>query len=322
VELVEPAARVALARAVPVDSPAVPVARVLPDSPAPRVVAEMPILTWGNKAASTVENGSEEQPAGRHEGNMSVAEADTVVLETVDPAALPVDGPTPVIELHGVEKVYRTGSLEVRALQGVSLRIDRGEYVAIMGPSGSGKSTLMHIIGCLDVPTAGHYLLAGEDVGDMDEVELAEVRNRQIGFVFQQFNLLASLNAWRNVELPLTYAGVRREERKRRAVEALDRVGLAERIGHRPGELSGGQQQRVAVARALVSDPALILADEPTGNLDSVATEDALALFDELHAQGRTIVLITHEAEVAQRARRIVRVRDGWIQSDGPSDRR
>jgi putative ABC transport system ATP-binding protein len=203
----------------------------------------------------------------------------------------------------------------------VSLRIDQGEYVAIMGPSGSGKSTLMHIIGCLDVPTEGGYLLAGEDVGEMDEVDLAQVRNRQIGFVFQQFNLLPSLNAWRNVELPLTYAGVKREERKRRALEALDRVGLADRVGHRPGELSGGQQQRVAVARALVSDPALILADEPTGNLDSVATEDALALFDELHAQGRTIVLITHEIDVAERSRRIVRVRDGRIQSDGPGAR-
>ena len=185
-----------------------------------------------------------------------------------------------------------------------------------MGPSGSGKSTLMHIIGCLDVPTAGDYLLAGEDVGEMDEVELAEVRNRQIGFVFQQFNLLPSLTAWRNVELPLTYAGVKRDERKRRAIEALERVGLADRVDHRPGELSGGQQQRVAVARALVSDPALILADEPTGNLDSVATEDALALFDELHAQGRTIVLITHELDVAQRSRRIVRVRDGLLQTD------
>jgi putative ABC transport system ATP-binding protein len=174
----------------------------------------------------------------------------------------------------------------------------------------------MHIIGCLDVPTTGRYLLAGEDVGEMDEVDLAHVRNRQIGFVFQQFNLLPSLNAWRNVELPLTYAGVRRDERRRRAVRALDRVGLGDRIAHRPGELSGGQQQRVAVARALVTDPALILADEPTGNLDSVATADALALFDDLHAQGRTIVLITHEAEVAERARRIVRVRDGRIRPD------
>ena len=265
------------------------------------------ILTWGQQPPAA-------DPAGRH----SAAGTDTAAsaVQVLD-AAGPATGPAPVIELHDVTKVYATGSLEVRALQGVSLRIDRGEYVAIMGPSGSGKSTLMHIIGCLDVPTAGQYLLAGEDVGEMDEVELAEVRNRQIGFVLQQFNLLPSLNAWRNVELPLTYAGVKRDERKRRAIEALDRVGLADRVGHRPGELSGGQQQRVAVARALVSDPALILADEPTGNLDSVATEDALALFDELHAQGRTIVLITHEIDVAERARRIVRVRDGWIQADG-----
>jgi len=245
--------------------------------------------------------------------------SDTVELGVVDPERL--TGPAPVIELHDVQKVYASGQLEVHALQGISLRIDPGEYVAIMGPSGSGKSTLMHIIGCLDVPTAGRYLLAGEDVGEMDEIELAHVRNRQIGFVFQQFNLLASLTAWRNVELPLTYAGVKRGERKRRAMQALDRVGLADRMDHRPGELSGGQQQRVAVARALVSDPALILADEPTGNLDSVSTEDVLALLDELHMQGRTIVLITHEAEVADRARRIVRVRDGRLHSDQPGGR-
>ncbi len=225
---------------------------------------------------------------------------------------------TPVIELRGVEKVYTTGSVQVRALQGVSLRIDRGEYVAVMGPSGSGKSTLMHILGCLDVPTGGRFLLEGEDVGEMDEVDLARVRNRQIGFVFQQFNLLPSFSGWRNVELPLTYAGVSRDERRVRAMAALERVGLGDRVAHRPGELSGGQQQRVAVARALVTDPALILADEPTGNLDSVSTEDVLGLFDELHAFGRTVVLITHEAEVAQRARRVIRVRDGRVLSDEP----
>jgi putative ABC transport system ATP-binding protein len=222
----------------------------------------------------------------------------------------------PVIELHDVDKVYEMGSIRVDALRGVSLRIEEGEYVAIMGPSGSGKSTLMHILGCLDVPTSGRYLLAGEDVSVMDDVELAEVRNRRIGFVFQQFNLLPSLSALRNVELPLSYAAVDRGVRHQRARDALERVGLGDRLDHRPGELSGGQQQRVAVARAVATDPALILADEPTGNLDSTATADVLGLFDDLHAAGRTVVLITHEAEVAGRAARIVRIRDGVIVSD------
>jgi putative ABC transport system ATP-binding protein len=225
----------------------------------------------------------------------------------------------PVIALSEVRKTYRSGSLHVQALRGVDLRIDVGEYVAIMGPSGSGKSTLMHILGCLDVPSEGRYLLAGEDVSVMSEAQLAVVRNRRVGFVFQQFNLLPSLSAWRNVELPLTYAGVPRDERRQRAVAALDRVGLGDRVEHRPGELSGGQQQRVAVARALVSEPALVLADEPTGNLDSVATEDALQMFADLHAQGRTVVLITHEREVAARANRIVNIRDGEIRSDTSS---
>jgi putative ABC transport system ATP-binding protein len=219
----------------------------------------------------------------------------------------------PVIELEQVGKLYRTGSIEVEALRGVSLAIARGEYVAIMGPSGSGKSTLMHILGCLDVPTSGRYRLAGEDVGEMDEIELAEVRNRRVGFVFQQFNLLPSLTALRNVEIPLSYAGVSGERRRRRAIEALDRVGLGDRVAHRPGELSGGQQQRVAVARALVTDPDLVLADEPTGNLDSTASAEVLALFDELHRQGRTVVLITHESEVARRAVQIIRLRDGAV---------
>jgi putative ABC transport system ATP-binding protein len=218
-----------------------------------------------------------------------------------------------VIDVDDVRKVYRTGEVAVEALRGVTLSIAEGEYVAIMGPSGSGKSTLMHILGCLDVPTSGEYRLAGEDVGAMDEIELAEVRNRRIGFVFQQFNLLPSLTALRNVEVPLSYAGLPREIRRHRATVALDRVGLGDRMLHRPGELSGGQQQRVAVARALATDPALVLADEPTGNLDSVATEDVLQLLGELHDQGRTIVLITHERDVAARASRVIQIRDGMV---------
>jgi putative ABC transport system ATP-binding protein len=220
-----------------------------------------------------------------------------------------------VIELEQVYKTYATGSLEVHALRGVSLKIGEGEYVAVMGPSGSGKSTLMHIVGCLDVPSSGRYRLAGTDVSAMDEADLAHVRNRRIGFVFQQFNLLPSLSAWRNVELPLCYTGVPRHERRERALAALDRVGLADRVEHRPGELSGGQQQRVAVARALVTDPALILADEPTGNLDSRSSDDVLALLDELHGAGRTVVLITHESSVAGRAGRTLRIRDGLLDS-------
>nr|WP_202890177.1 ABC transporter ATP-binding protein [Actinopolymorpha rutila] len=215
-----------------------------------------------------------------------------------------------------VGKTYRRGAFEVEALCGVTLDIPAGDYVAIMGPSGSGKSTLMHILGCLDVPTRGSYLLAGQDVSRMGETELADVRNRRIGFVFQQFNLLPSLPAWRNVELPLVYAGVGRAERRERAMRALGRVGLADRVDHRPGELSGGQQQRVAIARALVGDPALILADEPTGNLDSHSSAEVLALLGELHASGRTIILITHEPDVAKAADRILRIRDGVL-TDG-----
>ena len=221
-----------------------------------------------------------------------------------------------IIELAGVRKTYRSGSIEFEALRGVDTRIEQGEYVAVVGPSGSGKSTLMNILGCLDNPTEGSYLLAGEDVSTMSEAQLAEVRNRRIGFVFQQFNLLASLPAWRNVELPLVYAGVSRAARRERAVAALTRVGLADRLDNKPGELSGGQQQRVAVARALVTEPALILADEPTGNLDSVSSADVLTLLDELHAAGRTIVLITHEHDVAANAQRNLVIRDGEITSD------
>jgi putative ABC transport system ATP-binding protein len=218
-----------------------------------------------------------------------------------------------VIELLDVNKIYKSGTLEVHACVDVSLTIDEGEFVAVSGPSGSGKSTLMHIMGCLDVPTSGTYRLAGEDVSKMNEDQLAHVRNRRIGFVFQQFNLLPSVSAWRNVELPLAYSGVPRHERRERAMHALDQVGLLERVDHRPGELSGGQQQRVAIARALVTEPALILADEPTGNLDSVSTTEVLGLLSQLHGAGRSIVLITHEHDIAAAAERIIRMRDGRV---------
>jgi putative ABC transport system ATP-binding protein len=236
---------------------------------------------------------------------------------TAEPVVAPSTGAhQKVLELEDVSKVYRSGSISVEALSAVSLSIRHGEYVAIMGPSGSGKSTLMHILGCLDVVSSGRYLLAGEDVSTMDEIDLAEVRNQRIGFVFQQFNLLPSMTALRNVELPLAYAGTARGERRERARAALERVGLGDRMEHRPGELSGGQQQRVAVARALVCDPAVLLADEPTGNLDSAATADVLQLFDELSEQGRTVVLITHEADLAANASRIVRLRDGRVAAE------
>jgi putative ABC transport system ATP-binding protein len=227
-------------------------------------------------------------------------------------------GDSPVIELDKVTKVYRTGSIAVAALRGLSMSIAQGEYVAIIGPSGSGKSTLMHILGALDVPTTGEYRLAGDSVNGMTESELADVRNRRIGFVFQQFNLLASMTAWQNVELPLAYAGVHRAERKERAMTALSRVGLASRVQHRPGELSGGQQQRVAVARALVTEPDMILADEPTGNLDSVSARDVLELMAELHNAGRTLILITHDADVASASNRVIGIRDGLLTEDDP----
>jgi putative ABC transport system ATP-binding protein len=224
-----------------------------------------------------------------------------------------------VIELIDIGKVYANGELEVAALRGVSLRIEEGEFVAIIGPSGSGKSTLMHILGCLDAPTNGTFRLAGHDVESFDEDMLARVRNVFIGFVFQQFNLLPYLPAWRNVELPLVYTGVDTEERRERALQALEKVGLADRADHRPGELSGGQQQRVAVARALVTEPAMILADEPTGNLDSRSTADVLGLLQDLHAEGRTIALITHEHDIADRAERTIQLHDGRVW-DGLTD--
>jgi putative ABC transport system ATP-binding protein len=222
----------------------------------------------------------------------------------------------PVIHLEGVGKTYATGSLEVEALRDVDLTIHEGELVAVVGPSGSGKSTLMHIIGCLDVPSRGSFHLSGEDVAALGEDRLADVRNRHIGFVFQQFNLLPYLTACRNVELPLVYAQVEPADRRARALRALEQVGLADRAEHRPGELSGGQQQRVAIARALVTEPALLLADEPTGNLDSTSTRDVLDLLGDLNRSGRTIVLITHEPDVAQRAGRIVRIADGILHEE------
>ena len=225
--------------------------------------------------------------------------------------------PQPFLRLENVSRVHGLGGpVQVHALREVSMQVRPGELVAVMGPSGSGKSTLMHILGCLDVPTEGRYQLAGEDVGAMSEEQLAGIRNRRIGFVFQQFNLLATMPAWRNVELPLSYSGAGRAERRERAVTALRQVGLGDRIQHRPGELSGGEQQRVAVARALVTEPDLLLADEPTGNLDSASTADILALLGDLHATGRTIVVITHEPDVARRAQRTVRMLDGLVSGD------
>jgi len=223
----------------------------------------------------------------------------------------------PVIELERVERVYQLGEdLKVSALAGVSLRIQRGELVAIMGPSGSGKSTLMHILGCLDAPTAGRYLLDGVDVRDIPEDDLADLRNRKIGFVFQSFNLVPRTSAVANVELPLAYAGLGRRERRRRAIAALTAVGMKDRLYHSPAELSGGQQQRAAVARAIVTDPAIVLADEPTGNLDSRSTAEILKIFQRLNAGGRTVVLITHEPDVAATAHRIIRLGDGRILAD------
>ncbi len=223
---------------------------------------------------------------------------------------------TAVVQMHDITKVYGQGEAEVRAVDGISLTVEPGEYVAIMGASGSGKSTVMNIIGALDVATSGTYKIDGVDIGDLDDDALSLVRNRRIGFIFQAFNLIPRMSAASNVELPLMYRGVRRSERRRRALDALAKVGLADRSHHQPNELSGGQQQRVAVARALAMEPSLMLADEPTGNLDSRSTADVLDLLDEIHAEGKTIVIITHEDDVAERAGRVVTLRDGKVESD------
>ncbi|MEU4694683.1 ABC transporter ATP-binding protein [Actinoplanes sp. NPDC023714] len=222
----------------------------------------------------------------------------------------------PVIEVRDLKKIYGEGEATVHALRGVSLTIQRGDYAAIMGSSGSGKSTLMNILGALDIPTSGVYRLDGVDVSRLSDAQLALARNRLIGFIFQAFNLIPRTSAVANVELPLAYAGVKPKERRRRAMDALEIVGLADRAGHEPNQLSGGQQQRVAVARALVTEPALLLADEPTGNLDSRSTEDVLQVFDDLSTAGRTIVIITHEDEVGARAKRLIRLVDGSIVTD------
>ena len=222
----------------------------------------------------------------------------------------------PLIETVDLWKTYVMGSEEIHALRGVSISIERGEYVAIMGPSGSGKSTLMNLIGCLDTPSRGSYLLNGKQVSQMNDNELARIRNEEIGFVFQTFNLLPRATALHNVELPLIYAGLPARARRQQAAHALERVGLGDRMEHRPNELSGGQRQRVAIARALVNRPSILLADEPTGNLDSATSEEIMRVFAELHAGGQTVVMVTHEADIAAHAARIVTLRDGRVESD------
>ena len=221
-----------------------------------------------------------------------------------------------VIEIEGVTKLYQMGEETVHALRGVNVSVHRNEYLAIMGPSGSGKSTLMNMLGCLDTPTSGKYFFSGKNVSEMDDNELADIRNREIGFVFQTFNLLPRSTSLANVELPLIYAGLGKDDRRERAAQALRNVGLGERMGHKPNELSGGQRQRVAIARALVNNPSIILADEPTGNLDSRTGEEIMQLFEDLYALGNTIIVVTHEEDIARHARRIVRLRDGLIESD------
>jgi putative ABC transport system ATP-binding protein len=222
----------------------------------------------------------------------------------------------PMLLLRGVTKSYGTGEVAVQALRGIDLVVERGDFVAVMGASGSGKSTLMNLIGCLDVPTTGHCLLEGIDVGQLDDFDLAYIRNRRIGFVFQSFNLIPRTSALRNVELPLIYARVPRPERRERALAAIEAVGLSDRMNHQPSELSGGQQQRAAIARAIVTEPAIVLADEPTGNLDTVSSHEVMQIFSRLNVESRTIVMITHEAEIAAYAKRVVHLVDGLVDSD------
>jgi putative ABC transport system ATP-binding protein len=224
-----------------------------------------------------------------------------------------------IIEMRGITKVYDTGKIKVEALRGIDLEVHKGEFVAVVGPSGSGKSTLLNLIGCLDTATEGRYRLGGEPVAGLDRDELADVRNRRVGFVFQNFNLLPQLTALENVEMPLLFGGVRRRERRRRAFAQLEAVGLADRVEHRPTELSGGQMQRVAIARALAMEPDLLLADEPTGNLDTSSGSDVLSVLDELSKQGRTLMVVTHDGALARRANRMVEIRDGEVVRDGPT---
>jgi putative ABC transport system ATP-binding protein len=221
-----------------------------------------------------------------------------------------------MLEIKKIKKIYQMGKVKVEALKGVSFYIDKGEFVAIMGPSGSGKSTLMHIIGCLDQPTEGNFVIGGKDVSKLNDDRLAEIRNKSIGFVFQQFNLLSRTSILHNVEIPLIYAGQKSRQRRKLAMQVLESVGLGDRVKHKPSEISGGEKQRAAIARALVNDPLIILADEPTGNLDTKTGEEIMKIFYKLHQQGHTVIMVTHEAEVAEHARRIIHLRDGLIEKD------